>query len=132
MKQLSKSTHALKMRRTRGFNNKTPDEISAVIPSMNNNTDNKKRIANMANIQINNHIAAKAETGRVIYRVDLTFRDGETATESFFAEISERPKLPQDPPENISVTTGCQKKHFNCQIGVSKSRAVSAPHPRHP
>ena len=101
-----KSTHALKMRRTRGFNNKTPDEISAVIPSMNNNTDNKKRIANMANIQINNHIAAKAETGRVIYRVDLTFRDGETATESFFAEISERPKLPQDPPENISVATG--------------------------
>ena len=38
--------------------------------------------------------------------IDITFRDGETATESFFAELSERPQLPPDPPENISVSTG--------------------------
>lgn len=101
-----KSTHGLKMRRTRGFNNRKSEENVGLIPSMNVNTLDKRRAANISNVRINNHISAKAETGRVIYRIDITFRDGETATESFFAELSERPQLPPDPPENISVSTG--------------------------
>lgn len=101
-----KSTHSLKMRRTRGFNNQKINQDIGLIPTMNANTDDKRMAARVSNIQINNHISAKAETGRVIYRIDITFRDGETATESFFAEMSERPQMPPDPPENTSISIG--------------------------
>ena len=119
-----KSTNPLKLRRTRGFNNKRTSDDVGHIPTMKVNTDDKRRIANESNIKINNHISNKAETGRVVYRVDITFRDGETATESFFAEMSERPRLPPDPPENVSVATG--NKTFIKSTASLPSEAVDA------
>jgi len=101
-----KSTHSLKLRRSLGFNGRQPKSDIGQIPTMKTNTVDKKRSASISNIRINNHISAKAETGRVIYRIDITYRDGETSTESFFAEIAERPHMPPDPPENTSISTG--------------------------
>ena len=40
------------------------------------------------------------------YRVDITFRDGTTASENFVVSTANVPRIPQDPVGNVSVSIG--------------------------
>ena len=74
--------------------------------SINVNTRAKKVNADSANRQINNSIAQKVESGTIKYRITTTDINGKTRVVPLSVAISERPKMPPEPVENTSFTTG--------------------------
>jgi len=76
------------------------------LPSMRTNTIAKKLEAKTSNSRINNSISRVVESGTIKYRVDIHYKDGKMSTETIAVEISSRPKLPPEPPDNSSVTVG--------------------------
>ena len=70
------------------------------------NTKEKAMQAKTSNTKINNSISQRAQSVAIQYRVDITFRDGTTASENFAVSTSNRPRIPEDPEGNVSVSIG--------------------------
>ena len=74
--------------------------------SMNMNTRSKTMNASSANKQINNAIVRKVETGTIKYKLIVNYIDGQQKSLPLSVEIADRPRMPEEPPENIGFTTG--------------------------
>ena len=76
------------------------------LPTMSTNTMASRVEAKISNRSINKAISAKAETGVVTYRVDITYRDQKTASMKISIPLSTRPRIPDDPEGNSSIAIG--------------------------
>lgn len=76
------------------------------LPTMSTNTMASRLESRVSNRSINKTISAKAETGVLTYRVDITYRDQKTASIKMSVPLSTRPKIPDDPEGNSSIAIG--------------------------
>ena len=74
--------------------------------SMNANTRPKVMSTASANKQINNAIVRKVESGTIKYKLIINYIDGQQKTLPLSVDIADRPKMPEEPPENVGFTTG--------------------------
>ena len=77
-----------------------------VPPKVSTNTRKKRISVDSANRQINNAIVRKVESGTINYQIVLKFIDGQEKRLPLTVNISGRPKMPEEPPDNIGFTTG--------------------------
>ena len=77
-----------------------------IAPRVSTNTPKKRISVNSANRQINNAIVRKVESGTINYRIVLKFIDGQETSLPLTVNISDRPRMPEEPPENVGFTTG--------------------------
>ena len=59
-----------------------------------------------ANKQINNAIVRKVESGTINYKIVVNYIDGQQKALPLAVDIADRPKMPEEPPDNIGFTTG--------------------------
>ena len=86
---------------------KSKDPIRNQVPPRASTNTLKKRISvDSANRQINNAIVKKVETGTINYRIVLKYIDGQRKTLPLSVEIADRPRMPEEPPDNVAFTTG--------------------------
>lgn len=83
-----------------------PRDIQPTENKFKANTIPKKNNALSANRQINNSISKQVETGEIRYNIKITLNDGKVENIPVTVDISDRPKMPEEPPENTSFTTG--------------------------
>ena len=62
--------------------------------------------ARVSNTQINNSISSQVQRASFQYRVDVIYRDGTTASKTIRVDVADRPRIPEDPPGNSSVSIG--------------------------
>ena len=77
-----------------------------VAPRVSTNTRKKRIGVASANRQINNAIVRKVESGTINYRIVLKFIDGQQTSLPLVASIANRPRMPEEPPDNVGFTTG--------------------------
>ena len=59
-----------------------------------------------ANKQINNAIVRKVESGTIKYKLVVNYIDGQQKPLPLSVDIADRPRMPEEPPDNIGFTTG--------------------------
>ena len=73
--------------------------------SMKTNTRAKSMSASSANKQINNAIVRKVESGTIKYKLIINYVDGSQKNLPLSVDIADRPKMPEEPPDNVGFTT---------------------------
>ena len=76
------------------------------LPAMLVNTAAAVLEAKISNTHINNAISQKVLDTSFQYRVDVHFRDGKLGTQTIDVSPGDRPRIPEDPPGNSSVSIG--------------------------
>lgn len=75
-------------------------------PTFTPNTIAKRLDANRSNQLVNNQISKKVEGGTLKYRMEIYYNDNTTAQQTISVPVSERPRMPEEPEENISFSVG--------------------------
>ena len=102
---------------------KKTSEMMHTTPSSMVNTERKRNSANKNNAAINKKITEVVETGTLSYRIDVIYKDGKTSTLKLLQEIADIPKLPPEPEDNQSVSTG--NKTVSPTLQVTQLATVS-------
>ena len=55
---------------------------------------------------MNNQISKQVETGTLKYKIEIRYNDNSTAQQTVSVAISERPRMPEEPEDNISFSIG--------------------------
>lgn len=79
-------------------NQKNPTTLMNTVP--------KRNDVKIANQLVNNQIAQRVESGTLKYRVEIHYNDKTVAHEAFSAEIADRPRIPEEEPDNVSFAIG--------------------------
>ena len=74
--------------------------------SFNANTQPKRIDALIANRNINNSVAKQVESGTLNYRIEIRYIDGTISQVPVSIEISDRPRIPEEPEDNSSFSIG--------------------------
>lgn len=88
-------------------NNKRVANVrNQVNPTFSPNTRAKSLDVNRSNQLVNKQISKKVESGTLKYRLEIKYNDNTTAQQTISVEVSERPRMPEEPEENVSFSIG--------------------------